>query len=102
MKRSRKLQMFTTRPAERITDDAIHAITATAGRTAHAGRLAALDAMDSLRSSSRQLRHALLDTRDGALRYARHEPAKTVMIAAAAGLVVLGLVALLSQRRHRD
>lgn len=93
--------MFTTRPAERITTDAIHAITATADRTAHAGRIAALDAMDSLRSSSRQLRHALLDTRDGALRYVRHEPARAVMIAVAAGLVVLGLAALLSERRRR-
>lgn len=94
--------MNMTNPAARITDDAIHAIVATADRTSHAGRHAALDAMDSLRSSSRQLRHALLDTRDGTLRYIRHEPAKAIMIAAATGLVVLGLAVLLSRRRQRD
>lgn len=94
--------MSKTNPATRLTDEAIHAITATAERTSLAGQHAALDAMDSLRSSSRQLRNALLDTRDGTLRYMRHEPTKVIMIAAAAGLVVLGLAALLSQRRHRD
>lgn len=94
--------MFTNNPAAHMTEEAIDAITTTADRTSHAGRLAALDAMDSLRSSSRRLRHALLDTRDGTLRYMRHEPAKTIMIAAAAGLVVLGLAALLAHRRRRD
>ncbi len=94
--------MPTTNPATRLTDEAIDAITAAADRTSHAGGLAALDAMDSLRSSSRRLHHALLDTRDGTLRYMRHEPAKTIMIAAAAGLVVLGLAALLAHRRRRD
>lgn len=78
-----------------------HGLTLTSNHALESGRNAALDAMDSLRSNSRQLRNALLDTRDGTLRYMRHEPAKSVMIAAAAGIVVLGLAVLLAQLRRR-
>lgn len=94
--------MITTKAVSQYTDGITHAVAATTDRTLHAGHNAALDAMDSLRSNSRQLRHALLESRDGTLRYMRHEPAKTVMIAVAAGVLILGLAALLSQRRHRD
>lgn len=94
--------MITTKAVSQYTDGVTHAIAATTGRTLHAGHNAALDAMDSLRSNSRQLRHALLDSRDGTLRYMRHEPVKAVMIAAVAGVLILGLAALLSQPRRRD
>ena len=66
------------------------------------GQLATLDLLDSLRDNTRQLRDALLDTRDETMRYIRQEPAKAVTIAAAAGIVVLGLVVLLAQLRRRD
>lgn len=94
--------MITTDTVSRHTDGITHAVAATTDRALHAGHLAALDAMDSLRSNSRQLRNAMLDTRDGTLRYMRHEPAKAIMIAAAVGIVIVGLAALLSQLRHRD
>jgi ElaB/YqjD/DUF883 family membrane-anchored ribosome-binding protein len=94
--------MLTTNTFTKHTDGVTHAISTTTGRALHDGHNAALDAMDSLRSSSRQLRNALLDTRDGTLRYIRHEPTKSILIAAAAGIVILGLAALLAQRRHRD
>lgn len=80
----------------------VRSVAATTDRALHVGRHAALDAMDSLRSHNRQLRHVLQDTRDGTLRYVRHEPGKTVMIAAAAGVVVLGLALLAAHLRHRD
>ena len=79
-----------------------HDITATTHHVLESGRHAALDTLDSLRSNSRQLRNTLLDTRDGTLRYMRHEPAKTVMIVAAASVVVLGLAMLLAHLRRRD
>ncbi len=66
------------------------------------GRIAALDALDSLRSSSRQLRNALLDSRDATLRTMRHEPAKTVVVIAAVGILAVGFVALLGYLRRRD
>lgn len=94
--------MITKKAVSQYAGGVTHAIAATRDRTLHAGHHAALDALDSLRSNSRQLGHALLDTRDGTLRYMRHEPAKAVMIAAAAGVVILGLAALLSQLRRRD
>lgn len=67
----------------------------------HGGTGQALDAFDRLRDSSRQLREALAETRDGTLRYVRDEPVKTVTIVAAAGIVVLGFVILLAQLRDR-
>ena len=94
--------MINTKAVSQHAEGITHAISATADRGLQAGRHAALDAMDSLRSNSRQLRHVLLDTRDGTLRYMRHEPNKAVLIAAAAGVVMLGLAALLLQLRRRD
>ncbi len=79
-----------------------HGIAVTTQLALESGRHAALDTLDSLRSNSRQLRNTLLDTRDGTLRYMRHEPAKAVMIVAAAGVVVLGLAMLLARLRRRD
>ncbi len=94
--------MITTNSFSQHSDGVTHAIAATTDSTLHAGRNAALDALDSLRSNSRQLRNALLDTRDGTLRYIRHDPTKAILIAAAAGIVILGLAALMSKRRQRD
>lgn len=94
--------MISSKSVSNYTDDISHAVAATTGRTLQAGQHAALDAMDSLRSNSRQLRNLLLDSRDGTLRYMRNEPAKAVMIAAAAGVVILGLATLLAQLRRRD
>ena len=83
--------------------ESLHAVAAKGSRQAlDAGRHVALDALNSLRGNSRHLRNALLDTRDGTLRYLRDEPTKTATIVAAAGIVVLGLVVLLTQLRDRD
>ncbi len=89
-------------PLSNEARDIVRGVATTTDRALNAGRHAALDAMDSLRSHNRQLRHVLQDSRDGALRYVRHEPGKTVMIAAAAGVVVLGLALLTAHLRHRD
>ncbi len=94
--------MTITNAISRHTGAITRAISSTTDSALHAGRHATLDTMDGLYSSGRQLRHALLDTRDDTLRYMRHEPARAIMIAAAAGIVVLGVAALLSRPRHRD
>jgi hypothetical protein len=79
-----------------------YAIAEKSGRAGHSGRNAALDMMDHVRSSGRQMRHVLLDTRDGTLRYIRHEPVKTVILVAAVGAVALGIAALVGHLRRRD
>ena len=79
-----------------------HTISQTSQHAGRSGRIAAMDAMDQLRSSGRQMRHVLLDTRDGTLRYIRHEPVKTVILVAAVGAVALGIAALAAYLRGRD
>lgn len=79
-----------------------HAIAETSDHASHSGRDAALDALDQVRSSGRRMRHVLLDTRDGTLRYMRHEPAKTVILVAAVGALALGIAALAGYLRRRD
>lgn len=68
----------------------------------HSVRNTTLDMLDQVRSGGRHMRNVLLDTRDGTLRYMRHEPVKTVIMVAAVGAVVLGIAALLGQRRRQD
>lgn len=79
-----------------------YAIAQTGEHAGHSGRNAALDMMDHVRSSGRQMRHVLLDTRDGTLRYMRHEPVKTVILVAAVGALALGIAALAGYLRRQD
>lgn len=79
-----------------------HAIAQTSDHAVHSGRNAALDALGQVRSGGRQVRHVLLDTRDGTLRYMRHEPVKTVILVAAVGALALGIAALAGYLRRRD
>ena len=79
-----------------------HAIAQTSQHAGRSGRIAAMDAMDQVRSSGRQVRHVLLDTRDGTLRYMRHEPVKTIVVVAAVGALALGIAALASYLRRQD
>lgn len=88
-----------------LSDQVAHigrSIVDTSERAGHSGRNSALDMLDQVRSSGRQMRHVLLDTRDGTLRYMRHEPAKTVMLVAAVGFLALGIAAVASYVRRRD
>lgn len=86
----------------RQSGDIARGIATTTDHALDSSRLAALDMLDSLRSNSRQLHNALLDTRDATLRSIRREPAKAVLVVAAAGIMVLGLAALLGYLRRRD
>lgn len=66
-------------------------------RLAHdAGDLAAQGAQ-SVRSSAHELRERSVRLRDATASYVQQEPVKSVLIAAAAGAALVGLVALLSR-----
>ncbi len=93
--------MMTTSIAEQAGTIA-HDVAMSTEKALQASHHAALDALSRVRATSRQLRNSTLDARDGALRYVRHEPTKSVLIAAAVGAVVVGLVALLGSRRQSD
>lgn len=88
-----------------LSDQAIqigHAIADTSAHAGHSSHNATLDMLDQVRSSGRQMRNVLLDTRDGTLRYIRHEPVKTVILVAAVGALALGIAALAGYLRRRD
>lgn len=56
--------------------------------------------MDALRESSQQLREKSQHARQATADYIQHEPIKSMLMAAAVGAALMGLVALFSS--HRD
>lgn len=53
--------------------------------------------MEAVREGSHQLREKSLHVRDATTSYIQHEPLKSVLIAAAVGAALMGLVALFSR-----
>lgn len=53
--------------------------------------------MDAVRDSAGQLRERSLHAKDSTANYIQHEPIKSVLMAAAVGAALMGLVALLSK-----
>lgn len=54
--------------------------------------------MDAVRERSHQLREKSTHVRDATTTYIQHEPLKSMLLAAAVGAAVVGLVVLFSQR----
>jgi ElaB/YqjD/DUF883 family membrane-anchored ribosome-binding protein len=67
---------------------------------AHDTELLAQHSKEALRESVEQLRQRSLRTRDSAATYVQHEPMKSILIAAAVGAAVMGLMTMFS-RPHR-
>jgi ElaB/YqjD/DUF883 family membrane-anchored ribosome-binding protein len=67
--------------------------------TARAGDMAQRG-IEAVRDSSRQLHDTALDASDRTVAYIRAEPVRSVLIAAAAGAVLLALFNLLGRSRH--
>lgn len=59
--------------------------------------------MDAVRDGSHQLREKSAHMRDATTHYIQHEPVKSMLMAAAVGAALMGLVALFSRHgdRHR-
>lgn len=55
------------------------------------------DGMEAVRDGVHQLREKSLHVKDAATTYIQHEPVKSVLIAAAVGATLMGLVALFSR-----
>lgn len=51
--------------------------------------------MDTVADASRQLRDRALETSDAAVAYAKDEPVKALLIAAAAGALLMGLLSMM-------
>ena len=60
----------------------------------------ARDGMDAVRSSAHQMRVGARHASDTTVAYIRDEPIKSMLIAAAAGAAVIGVVRLFSTRHH--
>jgi ElaB/YqjD/DUF883 family membrane-anchored ribosome-binding protein len=98
----------TTDTAERLADRASGAMHAVRDRVMPAASRLASQAedlahrsADALLDRGTQLRDRALDIGDRSVRYARDEPVKTVLIAAAAGAALIAVLALLGSRRTR-
>lgn len=64
---------------------------------AHQTEALASDGMEAVREGAHQLREKSLQVRDATTSYIQHEPVKSVLIAAAVGATLMGLVALFSR-----
>jgi ElaB/YqjD/DUF883 family membrane-anchored ribosome-binding protein len=64
---------------------------------AHQTEALASDGMEAVREGAQQLREKSLQVRDATTNYIQHEPVKSVLIAAAVGATLMGLVALFSR-----
>ena len=61
----------------------------------------ARNSLARVRSTSQQLRDSVQDTTNNARGYIRDEPVKSVLIAAAAGAALVGLLSLLGHNKDR-
>ena len=59
------------------------------------------NAMESVLDTSHQLRVKAGHASENTVNYIRHEPVKSILVAAAAGAVLMALVSLFSASRHR-
>ena len=98
----------TTDLPERLADRASGAMHSVRERVMPAASRLASQAEDlahrsaeALMDRGTQLRDRALDIGDRSVRYARDEPVKTVLIAAAAGAALIAVLALLGSRRTR-
>lgn len=57
---------------------------------------------DAVRDSSRQLREKAMDASDKTVNYIKEEPVKSILIAAATGAALMGLMSMMSRSRNRD
>ena len=57
---------------------------------------------DAVRESSRQLRDKAAHASDATVNYIKDEPVKSILIAAATGAALMGLVSMMGRSHHRD
>jgi len=77
--------------------DQVHSLHQQASRGLDSAARGANAAAQSVQDATRRLRDGALQVSDGTSRYVQNEPVKSVLIAAAAGALLMGLVSLLSR-----
>jgi ElaB/YqjD/DUF883 family membrane-anchored ribosome-binding protein len=58
--------------------------------------------MDAVRETSQQVRDKARQAQDSTVTYIRDEPVKSMLIAAATGAALMGLLGLMTRSHHRD
>lgn len=102
----RSMQWETQQGMDRVADELADARAQTSITIKQLTREAELlrqRAMDSARESSHQLRERSAHMRDATTTYIQHEPVRSMLMAAAVGAALMGLVALFGRggdRRH--
>ena len=57
---------------------------------------------EAVRDSSRQLREKAMNASDATVNYIKDEPVKSILIAAATGAALMGLISMMSRSRNCD
>ncbi|PHM19016.1 MAG: hypothetical protein CK604_14725 [Curvibacter sp. PD_MW3] len=91
-------------PIKTLGDDAatlVHTVAQTAAQTAdqtiRSSQRAAKDGLEAVREGVHQLREKSLHVKDATATYIQDAPVKSVLVAAAVGAALMGLVALVSR-----
>lgn len=92
--------MITNTFLEKTTDFADQAATA-ADHAVKATQQLANEALTSVRGTTHQLRTKAQDASESTVSYIKHEPLKSVLIAAATGAALMGLISLMSRSNGR-
>lgn len=93
--------MFSNNLADSSTN-LINQTTHAADQALKATQHLANSAIDSVRDTSHQLRVKAGHASESTVNYIKHEPVKSILIAAATGAVLMALISLFSSSRHRN
>lgn len=88
--------------ASKISETSTHLVNQTADQAIKATQHLASDAMDRIMDTSHQLRLKADHASESTINYIKHEPIKSLLIAAATGAALMALMSLLSGRRSRQ
>jgi len=83
------------------TDALVHQASHAADQAIRSSQRAADDALNSLTKAMHDLRKKADRASDNTVSYIRHEPVKSVLIAAATGAALVALISLLAPSRSR-
>ena len=86
---------------QRVANEALDSLAGTVDDIRHQASTLARRGVESVRDTSQQLRANALRASENTVNYVKHEPVKSILIAAAAGAAVMALVSLMSRSRDR-
>jgi ElaB/YqjD/DUF883 family membrane-anchored ribosome-binding protein len=96
--------MFKSSPAEQVAhqiDGVIDPALSTAGQAVDSVGRVMEQGMERVRETSHQLRDSAARVSEGTVNYIRHDPVKSVLMAAATGAALMALLSLLTRPSNR-